>query len=80
MNMQAKATQLIAVLSYVSIEGENIIEVECRDYDHYKSLPEVVDVSGELFTRTGWNSDTQLACYKSNRKVAYPVPIDRQRG
>lgn len=42
----------------------------CRDYDHYASLPCVVQMDGKLFGKTGWNSDSMTACYKSHTKVA----------
>jgi hypothetical protein len=70
--MKAIATNYIKVLSHQSVEGETFVEVNCRDYDHYASLPDVVEVNGQLLARTGWNSDRDVAYYKSGCLIAIP--------
>lgn len=50
-----------------------IIETTCVDYDAYKALPTAVRFEGRLYTKTGWNSDTGLACYKTGRPFAVAV-------
>lgn len=52
------------------IDGELILETTCRDYDHYKSLPDVVAYEGTICGKTGWSSERNYACYKSSVKMA----------
>jgi len=70
--MHAKATNNLKVLSCHTIDMETFVEVNCRDYDHYASLPDVVELNGQLLARTGWNSDRNVAYYKSGCLIAYP--------
>lgn len=65
----------IVITSSARIEGELVLETTCRDYDHYKSLPDVVSYSGEMCGKTGWNSDRQYACYKSGARIAKKVAV-----
>ena len=52
------------------LDGELVLETNCRDYEHYTSLPEVVAYEGTLCGKTGWSSDKNYACYKSGVKIA----------
>ncbi len=63
----------IVITAHHVIDGEVVIETTCRDYDHYKSLPDVVSFEGTVCGKTGWNSDREYACYKSGAKVAMKV-------
>jgi len=49
-----------------TIDRQVVAEVTCRDYDEYKALPETIDVGGRILGKTGWSSDTEYACYKSD--------------
>ncbi len=51
-------------------DGELVLETVCRDYDHYKSLPDVVLYEGVECGKTGWSSDNGYACYKSGAAIA----------
>lgn len=51
-------------------DGELVLETVCRDYDHYKSLPDVVVYEGTECGKTGWSSDSHYACYKSGAAIA----------
>lgn len=73
--MKAQITEHLCVLNFQEIGGEKIAEVTCRDYDHYQSLPQVVMIENELFGLTGWNSDTQKACYKNPHMIAHSVEL-----
>ena len=53
------------------IDNERIIEVDCDDYDAFKKLPQVVRFRGTILGKTGWTSDRNRACYKSNVSVAF---------
>jgi hypothetical protein len=72
-SMEAIATKHLVVLAYEKIEGDKVITVNCRDYDHYSRLPECVSVEGELFGKTGWNSDKCNAYYKTNMRLARSI-------
>jgi hypothetical protein len=68
-------------------DGELVLETVCRGYDHYVSLPDVVEYQGEaslplagfvkvsatVCGKTGWSSDSGYACYKSGACIAYAV-------
>lgn len=60
----------IVLQAVYNIEGETVLETTCRDYDHYKTLPNVVVYNGIECGKTGWSSDKQYACYKSNALIA----------
>lgn len=60
----------IVILVAQRVEGNLILETNCRDYDHYKSLPEVVSYQGTLCAKTGWSSDRSYACYQSRMAIA----------
>ena len=51
-------------------DGELVLETLCRDFDHYKSLPDVVIYEGTECGKTGWSSDRDYACYKSGAAIA----------
>lgn len=69
--MQAKAIKdAIPVSSTWEIEGENGFNTPCIDYDAWCVLPSVVAFAGERYCKTGWNSDTGMACYKAGLPIA----------
>jgi len=51
------------------IEGVTCIMVRCNDFDHFKHLPEVVSYEGVKCGKTGWNSDSNRACYQSSAHI-----------
>jgi hypothetical protein len=51
-------------------DGELVLETVCRDYDHYRTLPDVVTYEGTVCGKTGWSSDNNYACYKSGAAIA----------
>ena len=64
--MQAQARyEFIKLQSIIWIEGEYIVEVECRDYNDYCALPAAISYDRMVMGKTGWNSDKCKACYKS---------------
>ncbi len=60
----------IVLLSAQRIEGNLVLETNCRDYDNYKTLPDVVAYEGTLCAKTGWSSDRYYACYQSRMAIA----------
>lgn len=65
--MKAKSVNnMIIVRATHIIDAEFIAEVDCNDYEEYKSLPKVIEVQGKYLGKTGWSSDRNYACYKNN--------------
>lgn len=62
----------IVVRAQHEVAGDRLLETDCRDYDHYCNLPDVVEYQGTIFGKTGWNSDKQLAYYSSAARIAFP--------
>jgi len=50
------------------------IMVHCQDYEHFRSLPQVLSHNGILCGKTGWNSDTNRCCYQSNAQLVKREP------
>jgi hypothetical protein len=63
----------LTAINVAEVEGLTCAAVNCRDYDHYKGLPEVVSHNGRLLGKTGWNSDTGHAYYQDNATVLRDV-------
>lgn len=61
------------VLTHDTIDGITVITVNCRDYDHYKILHDVMTYRDTLLGKTGWNSDKCYACYQSNASILHTV-------
>ena len=68
-----KANKINAV-TVISIEelpnGVNVIMTDCNDYDHYSNLPKAVEYKNTVYGKTGWNSDSNIAYYRTDQKVA----------
>lgn len=73
--MVAHKVDAIVLLVAQRIEGDLILETTCRDYDHYIELPDVVTYNGVMCGKTGWSSDRNYACYKSNAMIARKVSV-----
>jgi len=58
--------EYITAIYVGSIEGVQVATVDCTDYDHFRALPPVVSFQGTRLGKTGWNSDSNRACYQSN--------------
>lgn len=64
-NLKVEVGYLRAVVVQV-LEGKTCAIVECHDYDHYRTLPDIVSYEGVMMSKTGWNSDTNHAHYQSH--------------
>lgn len=53
------------------IEGVTVLETTCASFKDFCALPGVVEFEGRVCGKTGWSSDTNLACYKSDAKIAF---------
>ena len=69
--MEAKAkSEYIRIHYCVCLDGEYVAEVDCHDFKHFQSLPSAIEYDGRLLGKTGWNSDSNRACYKSGAMLA----------
>lgn len=73
MKTAKRILDVIPVLAEHVIGKDYILETVCEDYDGYKELPNVVRYFGRVYTKTGWNSDRGLACYKTAAFYAVAV-------
>ncbi len=69
-----RAARIVGEYLRVTAEYElpdcRCLETECVDFDAYSRLPRVVEMDGRLFGLTGWNSDRQVAFYKTGTRIA----------
>lgn len=65
--------QAIVLTTVAYVDFDLVLETNCRDYDHYTTLPEVVNYQGVECGKTGWNSDRHYACYKASAHIAKAV-------
>jgi hypothetical protein len=70
--LQVVPNTLVAIIVGKS-DDIDYATVNCRDYDHYKSLPDVVSHNGVQMGKTGWNSDIGAAFYQSNANILHVV-------
>lgn len=71
MSQQAKPVPVcVLVLNPQTIGSDRVFETPCEDYERFAKLPGVCEFEGRLYAKTGWNSDTGLACYKTGRMIA----------
>jgi hypothetical protein len=71
--MKATPINAITVIAEYKLDGEIVIEVPCKDYENFASLPNALSYNGTVVGKTGWSSDTYRACYKQNTRLAYPI-------
>ena len=64
MKVQVMKDEMVA-LEVGEVDGDTYVVVACHDYDHLKTLPQVVSYNGIRCGRTGWNSDRNVAYYRS---------------
>jgi hypothetical protein len=77
MNAQARNDLIPIDLEWTDSEtGDLWLHVSMTqpyEYDQVKKLPRVVRYKGEVFVRTGWNSDNGQVYYRNNMPVAEEV-------
>jgi len=73
--MQAKA--LINAITVRSTEtlpnGVKVVQIDVADYIDFIRKPHAIEYDGELYGRSGWNSDRHVAYYRSDIKPALAV-------
>lgn len=74
--MKAKVVNdYINLQCYFLFEGVWFGETGCRDYDDFRQLPSVieVEVDGRKLSKSGWNSDKEVAYYRDDRVVGRAI-------
>jgi hypothetical protein len=62
--------ELMTVERFDYIEGVAICEVSCNDYEEYKLLPQVIEISEKVLGKSCWNSDCNKAYYRNDKLFA----------
>tara|TARA_R110002096_G_scaffold188696_3_gene368651 strand:- start:942 stop:1181 length:240 start_codon:yes stop_codon:yes gene_type:complete len=72
-NMQAKPLEnALSVKSMETLpDGVKVVTLDCRDCAAFGRTPSALEYDGEVFGRTGWNSDRFVVYYRSDKKVAF---------
>jgi hypothetical protein len=52
-------------------DGVKVVILDCAGSIEYNHSPKALEYDGELYSRTGWNSDRYESYYRTDRKVAY---------
>ena len=69
------AKPLENALSVRSVEtlpdGVKVVTLDCRDAASFSRTPSALEYDGEVFGRTGWNSDKCVVYYRNDKKVAF---------
>ena len=78
--MLAKRVEAVRVLEVHEMDDVKVLITRCRDYDEYMALPDAVEFEGQIFGKTGWDSDKCIACYRRDAPGARVVqPAGRGR-
>ncbi len=55
-------------------DGVKVLTTDCEGYKAFKALPAALKFNGELYGKTGWNSDKHIAYYRTDAQLAKVVP------
>ena len=56
--------------------GVLVAMVRVSGWNEVKQLPKVIRLEERVLVRTGWNSDSMVAYYRSDRMVAHPFTCE----
>jgi len=73
MRMLAKPIQdAIAIKEACTLpDGVKLVTIDVADYAGFARSPHAIEYDGELYGRSGWNSDRYEVYYRSDRIAAY---------
>ena len=73
--MQAKALEnAITVRSTETLpNGVKVVKLDVADYIDFIRKPHAIEYDGEIYGRSGWNSDAHVAFYRSDVQPAFAV-------
>ena len=71
---KAQSIDAVPVLEAQTLpNGVQVLLVPCGDYDAMRHLPGAVVYKGRRYGKTGWNSDSFVAYYRTDAALARPV-------
>ena len=73
----ASITSYIRVKTHETLpDGVQVVTTDCDDYAHLRELPFALSFRGELYGRTGWNSDRNIAYYRTDAASGLAMILD----
>jgi len=71
--MQAKPIQnAITVRSAETLpDGVKVVMLDVADYIDFIRTPHAIEYDGEIYGRSGWNSDKHVVYYRTDRLTAF---------
>jgi len=71
--MQAKSLQnAVTVRATETLpDGVKVVMLDVADYIDFIRKPHAIEYEGQIYGRTGWNSDKCVAYYRTDRLVAF---------
>ncbi len=52
-------------------DGVRVVTIDVADYEGFARSPHAIEYDGELYGRSGWNSDRYEVYYRSDRIAAH---------
>jgi hypothetical protein len=52
-------------------DGVKVVQLDVADYIDFIRKPHAIEYDGEIYGRSGWNSDRHVAYYRSDVKPAF---------
>ena len=71
--MPAKPVQNALTIKHAETlpNGIKVIMLDCAGSLEYNNSPKALEYDGEIYGRTGWNSDRCISYYRTDKKVAF---------
>ncbi len=62
----------VPIRSYEELpDGVRVLILDCADWKALQALPKVLKFNNELYGRTGWNSDSHVAFFRTDANIAF---------
>ena len=58
-------------------DGAKVVTIDVADYMNFINTPHAIEYDGQVYGRTGWNSDKFVAYYRTDKKVARVINASR---
>ena len=69
--MQAKAIDAVTIFAIEKMDSVTCLVVVCQDCNEFLRLPKAVKFEGQVYGKTGWNSDRYVAYFRNDAKVGF---------
>lgn len=57
-------------------DGVRVAQVSCCDAVTFVNLPDAIELNGQVYGRSGWNSDTFVAYFRTDKILATKITCD----